>query len=271
MKVKLTIHSYYPSLTKSEQKVADYILQCNQDIMNQTLSDIAKLTQVGEATVIRFCNKVGFDKLSTLKLSLAKDLDQEEQENKDEDTIDYLESELTRVISNSANVLQEQALAKAVGLIENANTIYLYGVGASGISAQMAESNFLRVGRLAKAITDSHFQSMNSALIQPNDLVIAFSLTGNTKDVYDACVMAKEANANIIAITSYVESSLAKLAHVCLLTAAKEQVLRGGSLSSTLSQLFVIDAIKMEYSKRNEEKVRAYREKTAKSIINKSL
>lgn len=271
MALKLLINSYYPSLTKSEQKVADCLQTLSQDeVINCTLTDISKKSGVGDATVLRFCNKIGCEKFSSLKLLLAKELDQENEDTLD-NYLDELQFEMTNVIKHTHDLLSIDKVKMAVDYIDQANHVYFFGVGASGLSALEAQGNFLRIGKISTAITDSHFQAMGASIITNNDIIIAFSLTGNTKDIYDSCMIAKENGAKIIAITNYIESEVARIADVVLLTAAKEHILKGGSLAGTISQLFVVDALKQEYSSRHTKKVKSLREKTAQAILPKSL
>lgn len=270
MNIKLLINSYIPSLTKSEKKVAEYILNSNDEILYYTLQDISKKTGVGEATVMRFCNKIGFEKFANLKLLIAKEtIDNTIDENLD--TTTFVKESLNQTINNTSSLLSTESLNKAVNLIEQTKRIWFFGVGSSGLSALQAEANFARIGILSKAISDPHFQAMSSSCFNKDDLVIAFSISGSTKDIYDSLVIAKDANAKIIVITNYIESPLSLLADCTLLTAAKENLLKGGSVSGSISQLMVIDALKSEYIKRNEKIVKQRQEKTAKSILNKSL
>ena len=67
------IESCYPSLSKSERKVADYILQEKGNIIYETLLEISKKIKVGEATILRFVRKIGFSGFQDLKLQIAKD------------------------------------------------------------------------------------------------------------------------------------------------------------------------------------------------------
>ena len=68
-----TLHKNYPQLTKSEKKVADYIINSGEKIIYSTLSDIKLKANVGDATIVRFCQKLGFSGFSDLKIEIAKE------------------------------------------------------------------------------------------------------------------------------------------------------------------------------------------------------
>ncbi|MEY8742740.1 MurR/RpiR family transcriptional regulator [Bacillales bacterium AN1005] len=60
------IESYYPSFTKSEKRIADFIIESNSKVIDLTLSELAVMLNVGEATIVRFCRKMklkGFQEL----------------------------------------------------------------------------------------------------------------------------------------------------------------------------------------------------------------
>ena len=67
------LRSSYNGLTKSEQKLADYILKNPSDVMHMTMSELADATSSADATVFRFCQKLGFSGFQGLKQALAGD------------------------------------------------------------------------------------------------------------------------------------------------------------------------------------------------------
>ena len=72
-------------------------------------------------------------------------------------------------------------------------------------------------------------------------------------------------------MTNYVNSPISKLADCVLLTAAKEHIMQGGTLGGTISQLFVIDALKEKYIAKNKAKILKLRSKVAESLVPKTL
>ena len=264
------IHNNYDFLTKSEKKVADFIVSSGEKTLHQTLQDIKKATMVGDATIVRFCQKLGYSGFSDLKIDIAKQ-GYAATEQATNSFISSIEQRLIQSIHDTSAVADEEKLAEAANLIHQAKRIYIFGVGSSGITAQDMESRFLRGGLRAQAITDPHYQAMNAALFTQDDVVIAFSLTGKTQDVYDALVVAKENNAHIISVTNYVLSPIAQLSDVVLQTAIEEYLLNGGSLTGKVSQLFAMDLLITYYEKTYGINELSMREKIARSIVNKQI
>ena len=269
MKYIAMIESCYPSLSKSERKVADYILSERGNIIYETLLEISKKINVGEATILRFVRKVGFSGFQDLKLQIAKD-DKPVDESYHENYIDSITANMTNTIINTKNVLDVDQLSLGISLIEKSKNLFFYGVGASGLAASEAQSRFIRMGKTGLAVTDSHFQMMYSSLCGEGDVIIALSLSGYTKDIIESLNVAKKQKAKIISITNYSLSPVAQQADCLLLTAGKENLLDGGSLISKISQLYIIDLLCTGYALLNKEYVLNLKEKTAELLINKS-
>ena len=53
------LRSAYGGLTKSERRIADYIVDHTDEVMEQTVSDLAVHAQSSEITISRFCKKLG--------------------------------------------------------------------------------------------------------------------------------------------------------------------------------------------------------------------
>lgn len=263
------IESCYPSLSKSERKVADYILAERGDIIYETLLEISKKINVGEATILRFVRKIGFSGFKDLKLQIAKD-DKPVNETYHENYIDSIESNMINTIINTKNVLDTKQLSLAIELIQNSNKLLFYGVGASGLAANEAQSRFIRMGKIGVSVTDNQFQFMYSLVCNKDDVIIALSLSGYTKDIIESLKVAKAQMTKIIAITNYALSPIAQIADCVLLTAGKENLLDGGSLISKISQLYIIDLLCTGYALVNKDKVLSLKEKTAEALIDKS-
>lgn len=270
MKYEVIIQAHKRSFTKSELKVADYILEHGSKVIYLTLQELSRETGVGEATVMRFCNKIGCEKFASLRLLIAQEIPRDE-EKPSNNLIETLRNELSRILDNTCMVLDEKAVDHAVELIHHAKRIYFFGVGSSGLSAMEAETNFMRIGVPSKAINDPHFQIMIASAFSKEDVVIAFTLSGATKDIYDSCKVAKQSDARIIVVTNYIHSPIGELADCILLTAAKEHIMHAGTMGGTISQLFVIDVLKEKYVLKNKSVIMKLRAKVAESLVQKTL
>ncbi|HGS1202868.1 TPA: MurR/RpiR family transcriptional regulator, partial [Streptococcus pneumoniae] len=187
---------------------------------------------------------MGYSGFQELKLKMTKDILELESQKMSSDTfIDEIKNNYLSIVESTRKLIDGRQIELAIKLIREANQILMIGVGSSGNAAREFESSLLRIGIISKTVIDTHFQLMHTALLKDNDLIIAFSLSGSTKEVEETLLNAKRKNVKIISITNYSSRNIAKLSDCVLLTSKKESYLEGGSLMAKASQLFIIDVI----------------------------
>jgi DNA-binding MurR/RpiR family transcriptional regulator len=109
--------------------------------------------------------------------------------------------------------------------------------------AEDSELKFKRINYTAEALIDNHRQKTMASLLSKKDLVVAISDSGRTRELMESLEVAKNAGANIIAITSNMGSPITEIADLVLLTSSKETPFRGSALASRMAQLAVIDVL----------------------------
>ncbi|WP_228379506.1 MurR/RpiR family transcriptional regulator [Streptococcus pneumoniae] len=252
------------------EKIADYILVRDSEIVYETSSEIVSKVKVGEGTLNRFCKKIGYSGFQELKLKMTKDILELESQKMSSDTfIDEIKNNYLSIVESTRKLIDGRQIELAIKLIREANQILIIGVGSSGNAAREFESSLLRIGIISKTVIDTHFQLMHTALLKDNDLIIAFSLSDSTKEVEETLLNAKRKNVKIISITNYSSRNIAKLSDCVLLTSKKESYLEGGSLMAKASQLFIIDVICTRLSLINYEDTICKKEEIASLLSNK--
>lgn len=270
------INSYFPSLTKSEQKVAAFVLQEMEKVMYYSVTDLADAAEVGETTVLRFCRKIGLKGYQEFRLAIAKDLSSMEKEDdqsakNESGLIRTIAGNTKNAIDETVNMIDEETVLKVAALLDDADSIHIFGVGTSGLTALDMKNRLLRIGKRADAIIDPHIQAMTASTLGENDAVIGLSVSGSTKDTIDSLSIAKNNGAKIVAITYYARSPITKIADHVLLSGGKESPLEGGSLAAKIAQLFVVDLICTAYASLNKENSLEMKEKTAQAVVGKIL
>lgn len=216
------------------------------------------------------CKKIGYSGFQELKLKMTKDILELESQKMSSDTfIDEIKNNYLSIVESTRKLIDGRQIELAIKLIREANQILMIGVGSSGNAAREFESSLLRIGIISKTVIDTHFQLMHTALLKDNDLIIAFSLSGSTKEVEETLLNAKRKNVKIISITNYSSRNIAKLSDCVLLTSKKESYLEGGSLMAKASQLFIIDVICTRLSLINYEDTICKKEEIASLLSNK--
>jgi len=245
------IRGVYDTLPRSERKVADYVLNHADEVIHSSVTDLAQTLEVSESTVVRFCQRLGYQGYPEFKILLARDLGTPFRDTYD--TLNHRDDVSTVVrktvqisiqaLNDTLAVLDPNSVEEAVNLLMNTHHVFLFGCGGSGGSAEMAYQKMLRLGLPCSVCTDPHTQTLLAGLATERDVVIGISYSGNNEDVVRAMRVAHDRQARTVAITNYPTSPAAKLADVVLLTGAAETPLVSESGPSRVVQLAVIDVL----------------------------
>lgn len=257
------------SFTKSEKKVYVHVLDHFEDVIYQSLTEIALSCKTGESTVLRFCRKIGYKGYQDFKFALAQELASYQKADQDETFIDKVKNNMVQAIENTEQLVDMKELQDSIDLISKSNDIVVFGVSSSGIAGLDMQNRLMRIGKNIEVITDSHMQVVRTVSMNDKSVVIAISLTGSTKDIVDAVKHAKDKNAKVIVITNYTDSPLTKYSDNVLLTSAKENPLDSGSLVSKVSQLFIIDLLCTGITMKIYDEAKGNKEHVAEIISSK--
>jgi len=178
------------TLRKSEQKVADVIVEDPEGCVQSSIQSIASRASVSEPTVIRFCRALDCVGFQQFKLKLAQDLARRGTFFYQNVTVEDSSKELANKLLDGAiaslmqirNQINEKDLDNAIELYEQCERVELYGSGGSAVVAEDAQLKFFRLGKPAIAYSDPHIQHASAALLDKNALVIASPLA-QTSDI----------------------------------------------------------------------------------------
>ena len=127
--------------------------------------------------------------------------------------------------------------------IAAAQSVRLFGMGASGLVAEDLYYKLLRIDLRAIFCTDAHVQLTYITSIKPGDVAVFFSNSGRTTEVLELARAASERSACIVAVTKYGANPLAELADYVLPTSSPELEFRSGAMSSRIAALLVVDML----------------------------
>lgn len=282
--VLIKVQKQYLSFTKSERNLADYVLQKADKVIFSSIAELSESAKVGEATIIRFCKKLGFKGYYSFKMALAQDLpsasydtksNADETKTNHDDPLQIIMNNVTNSIENSLSItsatMNSEVFSNVVDMILNAKSVRIYGIGSSGISAMDAKYRFLRIGLPIDSFTDGHMMAIDASLTSSENVVIGISHSGETKDTFMALKIAKESGAKTIAITHYNKSHIAKSADIILHTGAIENPLQGGALATKVTQMFIIEILFNEIFRRTQSQSLVNKKKTSDAISEKII
>jgi len=275
----LHLRSVFPTLRPAEQRVARQILKSPDETVHLSITELAKRSQVSDATVVKFCKRLGYKGFQEFKILLAQDVAVKPEPiygevEPDDDVVSVKEKIFQAnimALQDTCQVLDGDQLQKAVDALGSAREIHFYGLGASGIVALDAEQKFSRIGMQVNAFIDAHMQITRAVLLQPGDVAVGISYSGETSEIAQALQVAKNAGAVTIAITNFSASTTASLAHIVLLTSSQENIFRSGAISSRIAQLSTIDTLFIAVALVDYERSQAAVEQTREILAKRNL
>jgi RpiR family carbohydrate utilization transcriptional regulator len=136
----------------------------------------------------------------------------------------------------------ERAVVALVEAYRAGRQIQFFGVGNSGIVAQDGQHKFFRLGVNTNAYSDGHMQVMSASVMRPGDCVVVISNSGRTRDLMDACDIARKNGATTIVITAS-GSPLASAGHIHLSADHPEGFDKYSPMVSRLLHLMILDIL----------------------------
>ncbi|CNH47650.1 DNA-binding transcriptional regulator HexR [Yersinia thracica] len=250
-------------LSKSERKVAEVILASPQTAIHSSIATLAKLANVSEPTVNRFCRRLDTKGFPDFKLHLAQSLangtpyvnrNVEEDDSVAAYTGKIFESTMAS-LDMAKNNLDIAAINRAVDLLTQAKKISFFGLGASAAVAHDAMNKFFRFNIPIIYFDDIVMQRMSCMNSNEGDVVVLISHTGRTKSLVELAQLARENDATVIAITSR-DTPLANEATLPLLLDVPEDTDMYMPMVSRIAQLTLIDVLATGFTLRRGAKFR---------------
>ena len=249
--LSLKLQTLKSSLSRSEKKVIDYILEHPEEVIYLSVSGLAEKSEVSDATVVRACRNVGMNGYQDLKVTLAQDivtpLQSIHEEIEEGDTVAQITKKVFQstmhTLEYTSDTLQNESMEKAIEILESSKRINIFGLGNSHSVALDLQHKLMRLGMDAVAFTDSHMQMIAAVNSKESDCIFAISHSGSSRDIVDAAKAAKENHAKIIAMTNIGKSPLSDAADVQLTTMSKESKYHIVALASRVAQMTIIDTI----------------------------
>lgn len=265
----------YNDLSKTERRIADYVLKYKDIMQPMTSEQIATACGVSNSSVTRFCRSIGKKDFSDFKWSVSTSLASAAthtesdimaqsmldvyDEVRAEDSIEQKCQKLSRIgikaLTQTLEKIDVNAIDQAVVLLCRARNVYCFGQGNSSIVASDAWGRFASVTTKFHWISDSHMQAYTASLLGAEDVILYFSFSGVTRELAETEAILQKTDAKLILVTRFPNSPGAKNADVTLVCGVSETPRQQGSIAAKIGQLFIIDVLFNEFCARNLEMI----------------
>ena len=100
------IRGVYDTLPRSERKVADYVLNYADEVIYSSVTDLAQTVDVSESTVVRFCQRLGYQGYPELRSELADSIVKEKDVISGADLIPLLQGQREALEAEKEHIQQ---------------------------------------------------------------------------------------------------------------------------------------------------------------------
>lgn len=242
------IRDNYEKIFSAEKKVADFVLEHPQEAVDANVSELAKASGVSDATVVRMCHHLGYKGYYQFRLMLAKDVGRDEGEE-----IEELQNTLNPVmkifqkymnsLTDIAESINEEDMRCCVDLIKTCKQAHILAVGNT---TPLALYMGFRLGRLGVKCTNDispEYFLNHVNLADKEDIIIAISQSGSSRQVIQGMELAKEKGLKIMAITGYRQSPVSELADYVLISNGRKETFDYYKNYAHLKETALIDAL----------------------------
>ena len=252
------IDLHFEELTELEQEIARYFLQAETIQDDLSSQQVTQKLHISQAALTRFAKKCGFT-------GYREFVFQYQHQASKPDTHSHKHSPLTKRVLRSYTIMREQTqdlideeqLERVAQLLDDAERVYFFGTGSSGLIAREMKLRFMRLGVVCEALTDQDGFAWTTSIMDENCLVLGFSLSGTTQSVLDSLLDAKEMGAKTILFTSAPNKNSQAYTET-VLVASHSQSSYIQRISAQLPMLILIDLIYayfLEINRESKEKI----------------
>lgn len=253
IQVRNQIFSTYDSLYEAEKKVADYLIAHQEDVINMSVGELAAACEASQATIIRFCKKIGYKGFHQLKLKLAGEQSQSEEvvasneidvKNMEQSLHNIMVSKVEEIKATFHN-LDPRELQVIINAISSANLIEF---AAMGNTIPIAMDGTYKLNQLGlHAVTSPMWETQEAfaRTLKEKDVFLAISASGASKRLMRMAKIAKSHKSVTIVITNQARSPLTEICDHVIITATREHIFYDQVSFTRMAAMAVIDTLFM--------------------------
>lgn len=251
--VRDRIFSIYDSLYDAEKKAADYLIAHQEDVINMSVSELAQNCDTSQATIIRFCKKIGCGGFHQLKLKLAGEQSrQEEPAASNEINIDNMEQSLHNIMTSKVEEIKatfhnfdKKDLREVVDVVLKADLIEFAAMGNTIPIAMDGTYKFNQLGLHAVTSPIWETQEAFARTMKEGDVFFAISASGASKRLIRMAEIVKKRGGVTVVITNQSRAPLTEICDHVIITATREHVFYDQVSFTRMAAMAVIDTLFM--------------------------
>ncbi|WP_312476691.1 MurR/RpiR family transcriptional regulator [Neobacillus sp.] len=237
MKLEELVNKYYDHLNQNDFYILKYILNNQDTCYKLGINELAGRCNISRSSILRMTQKIGFSGYSEFKMFLKW---QNEANKDDKQSEDFVNSLVTDV-NETIKYIHAKDMTDICALIDKAERIFVYGTGtAQSHCAKELHRMFLSMYRYLQVITAQAEWAMISADINEKDLIIIYSLSGDTPMLFPTLKMFVAKGVSVISITNLKNNRLASMTPHNLYASSSQIHLSNSIIDNSFTPFFLI-------------------------------
>lgn len=254
--ILVKIRFLLPSLPRAEKAIAESLVEHPEAITYMTLAEIAKESGSSEASVIRFCKRMGYSGYTAMQKDLSRALSEENALQTEDLRVsdnDSMMEIIKKVYRSNVQTLSDtmalvgESCNEALEALLKAKSIHFFGAGDAHAVCQLSYMKFKRLGIPCSAEGDIMLQMITASNMSKGDVAIAISYDGRSKNVVEALRIAKQMGATTISITKKTRTPLLRYTDIKLFIAVNDLSVDREKVTRRVADQFIMDALYMGY------------------------
>lgn len=244
------------AMSKADLRLTDLILADIDRAVHASTTELAQWSGTSTPTITRYCRKLGFANLREFKVHLAQAravgtrfLNGQVASGSHSEIATQVIRRAQAALEHQLSLLDDTTVQHAVHWLRQARRIITFGSGGgSTIAARDLHNRLFRLGLAVNAYEDGQLLQMVASTMKKGDVLVAFSTTGRYTDLHNACDIARQYEARVIAVTRPGSPLTAHADLVLAVDIPEEKQFVNQPTPSRYALLAVIDVLASELS-----------------------
>lgn len=250
----------YYSMTYSEMKVADYLLDNRKMASELNSEKVAKQTGTSKSTISRLTQKLGYPSFKSILQDLQNEVDEDHRDfsihrsDSCADSCEKLQNAYENVLAMTAKSLNYKDVERCVDKMEKAGKILCFGTHTSQVIAKYLANKLEEIG--VDVVCQDDVYNMTSVMCQmgEDDVVIIVSHSGTSYFSKRIAEIAKRRKLFVIAIVGMDGGDIRKIADVAITSHIYSTNRTVAYAATKCSQFFLMDVLYINLYRRNVAK-----------------
>ena len=224
------------SLNDLELTLYRYIMKNSNKVIYMRIRELADEAHVSTTTILRFCKKLNCEGYSEFKVKLKLYIEEDRNKKVNDDT-----SMIVEFFKKLDNEELDDKLDKVADLINNSSNLVFLGSGSSGVLCKYAARYFSSLGKFAIYIDDPYFPTNYKAY--ENCIIVAISVSGETKAVIEHISNLKREKCTIVSITNSENCTISKISDLNISYYVQQEKLGRNDITTQIPVIYIIESM----------------------------